>query len=315
MGPMFRRENPQKGRYRQFHQVGVEALGFEGPDVDAELIAMSADLWNRLGIRQYLTLEINSLGNQDERAAHRTALINYLQQHEDILDEDCKRRMYTNPLRVLDTKNPALQTMANAAPRLIDFLGEESIAHYQSLKKLLNGLGIDYVENPRLVRGLDYYNLTVFEWTTDKLGAQATVCGGGRYNGLIEELGGKATPSIGFALGIERLLLLVQEFGQLTVNNVPDIYVMHWGAGTNLTAMQHAAVLRAAGLNLYVHCGDQSLKAQLRKADASGASMALIIGQEEQINNTVTLKNLRTHEQQTVSADTVLKLIQDWKYA
>jgi len=315
MGPMFRRENPQKGRYRQFHQVGVEALGFEGPDVDAELIAMSADLWNRLGIRQYLTLEINSLGNQDERAAHRTALINYLQQHEDILDEDCKRRMHTNPLRVLDTKNPALQTMANAAPRLIDFLGEESIAHYQSLKNLLNGLGIDYVENPRLVRGLDYYNLTVFEWTTDKLGAQATVCGGGRYNGLIEELGGKATPSIGFALGIERLLLLVQEFGQLTVNNVPDIYVMHLGAGTNLTAMQHAAVLRAAGLNLYVHCGDQSLKAQLRKADASGASMALIIGQEEQINNTVTLKNLRTHEQQTVSADTVLKLIQDWKNA
>ncbi len=315
MGPMFRRENPQKGRYRQFHQVGVEALGFAGPDVDAELIAMSADLWNRLGIRQYLTLEINSLGNQDERAAHRAALVDYLQQHEDILDEDCKRRMYTNPLRVLDTKNPALQTMANAAPRLIDFLGEESLIHYQSLKNLLNGLGIDYVENPRLVRGLDYYNLTVFEWTTDKLGAQATVCGGGRYNGLIEELGGKASPSIGFALGIERLLLLVQEFGQLNVNDAPDIYVMHLGAGTNLTAMQHAAVLRAAGLNLYVHCGDQSLKAQLRKADASGAAIALIIGEEEQINNTVTLKNLRTHEQQTISADTVLKLIQDWKNA
>ena len=315
MGPMFRRENPQKGRYRQFHQVGVEALGFAGPDVDAELIAMSADLWNRLGIRQYLTLEINSLGNQDERAAHRAALVDYLQQHEDILDEDCKRRMYTNPLRVLDTKNPALQTMANAAPRLIDFLGEESLIHYQSLKNLLNGLGIDYVENPRLVRGLDYYNLTVFEWTTDKLGAQATVCGGGRYNGLIEELGGKASPSIGFALGIERLLLLVQEFGQLNVNDAPDIYVMHLGAGTNLTAMQHAAVLRAAGLNLYVHCGDQSLKAQLRKADASGAAIALIIGEEEQINNTVTLKNLRTHEQQTVSVDTVLKLIQDWKNA
>ena len=276
---------------------------------------MCADLWNRLGIRQYLTLEINSLGNQDERAAHRAALVDYLQQHEDILDEDCKRRMYTNPLRVLDTKNPALQTMANAAPRLIDFLGEESLIHYQSLKNLLNGLGIDYVENPRLVRGLDYYNLTVFEWTTDKLGAQATVCGGGRYNGLIEELGGKATPSIGFALGIERLLLLVQEFGQLTVNDAPDIYVMHLGAGTNLTAMQHAAVLRAAGLNLYVHCGDQSLKAQLRKADASGAAIALIIGEEEQINNTVTLKNLRTHEQQTISADTVLKLIQDWKNA
>ncbi|MCO6504219.1 MAG: histidine--tRNA ligase [Snodgrassella sp.] len=313
MGPMFRRERPQKGRYRQFHQVGVEALGFEGPDVDAELISMSAELWNRLGIRQHLTLEINSLGNKQERAAHRTALVAYLQKHEAILDDDSKRRMHTNPLRVLDTKNPALQPMLKDVPRLIDFLGIESLNHYQTLKEMLDGLNIAYVENPRLVRGLDYYNQTVFEWTTDKLGAQATVCGGGRYNGLIEELGGKSAPSIGFALGIERLLLLVQEFGHLAVNDVPDIYVLHHGVGTSLTAMQQAALLRSAGLNLYVHCGDQTLKAQLRKADNSGAAFALIIGEQEQVNRTITLKNLRTHEQQTVEAESVLQLIQDWK--
>lgn len=315
MGPMFRRERPQKGRYRQFHQVGVEALGFNGPDVDAELIAMTANLWERLGIREYLTLELNTLGNQQERTAHRTALIAYLQQHEAILDEDSRRRMHTNPLRVLDTKNPDLQAMANAAPRLIDYLGAESLAHYNTLKNMLDGLGITYVENPRLVRGLDYYNLTVFEWTTTKLGAQATVCGGGRYNGLIEELGGKPAPAIGFALGIERLLLLVQEFGKLHINNVPDVYIMHQGEGNSLIAMQHAALLRAAGLNIYLHCGDQSLKAQLKKADASGAAIAVIVAQEEQLNNTLTLKNLSTHEQQTVAAEAALQLIQQWKNA
>ena len=315
MGPMFRRERPQKGRYRQFHQVGVEALGFNGPDVDAELIAMTANLWERLGIREYLTLELNTLGNQQERAAHRTALIAYLQQHEAILDEDSLRRMHTNPLRVLDTKNPDLQAMANAAPRLIDYLGAESLAHYNTLKNMLDGLGITYVENPRLVRGLDYYNLTVFEWTTTKLGAQATVCGGGRYNGLIEELGGKPAPAIGFALGIERLLLLVHEFGKLHVNNAPDVYVIHQGEGSSLKAMQHIVLLRAAGLNVYLHCGDQSLKAQLKKADASGAAIAVIVAQDEQLNNTLTLKNLRTHEQQTVAAEAALQLIQQWKNA
>ena len=315
MGPMFRRERPQKGRYRQFHQVGVEALGFNGPDVDAELIAMTANLWERLGIREYLTLELNTLGNQQERAAHRTALIAYLQQHEAILDEDSRRRMHTNPLRVLDTKNPDLQAMANAAPRLIDYLGAESLSHYNTLKNMLDGLGITYVENPRLVRGLDYYNLTVFEWTTTKLGAQATVCGGGRYNGLIEELGGKPAPAIGFALGIERLLLLVQEFGKLHVNNAPDVYVIHQGEGSSLKAMQHIVFLRAAGLNVYLHCGDQSLKAQLKKADASGAAIAVIVAQDEQLNNTLTLKNLRTHEQQTVAAEAALQLIQQWKNA
>ena len=223
--------------------------------------------------------------------------------------------MHTNPLRVLDTKNPALQSMAEGAPRLVDFLGEESLSHYRTLKAMLDGLGIAYVENPRLVRGLDYYNLTVFEWTTKKLGAQATVCGGGRYNGLIEELGGKPTPSIGFALGIERLLLLVQEFGQLAVNEVPDVYVLHQGEGTSLTAMKHAASLRASGLNIYVHCGDQSLKAQLKKADSSGAAIAMIIGEQEQSDETITLKNLRSHEQKTVEAKMALSLIQDWKKA
>lgn len=315
MGPMFRRERPQKGRYRQFHQVGVEALGFNGPDVDAELIAMTANLWERLGIREYLTLELNTLGNQQERIAHRTALIAYLQQHEAILDEDSRRRMHTNPLRVLDTKNPDLQAMANAAPHLIDYLGAESLAHYNTLKNMLDGLGITYVENPRLVRGLDYYNLTVFEWTTTKLGAQATVCGGGRYNGLIEELGGKPAPAIGFALGIERLLLLVQEFGKLHINNAPDVYIIHQGEGSSLIAMQLAALLRTAGLNVYLHCGDQSLKAQLKKADASGAAIAVIVAQEEQLNNTLTLKNLSTHEQQTVAAEAALQLIQQWKNA
>lgn len=313
MGPMFRRERPQKGRYRQFHQVGVEALGFEGPDVDAELIAMSADLWDRLGIRQYLTLEINSLGNAEERQAHREALVAYLQKHEALLDEDSRRRMHTNPLRVLDTKNPDLQKMADEAPRLIDYLGAASLAHFDALKQLLDGLGIDYVINPRLVRGLDYYNLTVFEWTTDKLGSQATVCGGGRYNGLIEELGGKPTSAIGFALGIERLLLLVQEYGQLEVQSPPEIYAIHQGEGSILAVMQAANVLRMAGMAVYVHCGEQSLKAQMKKADASGARFALIVAQDEVHSDTITVKDLHTHQQQTLPVPAAVALIQQWK--
>ena len=313
-GPMFRRERPQKGRYRQFHQVGVEALGFDGPDIDAEMIAMCADLWNELGIRQHLTLELNSLGNMAERSAHREALVAYLQQHEALLDEDSLRRLHTNPLRVLDTKNPTLQVMANAAPRLVDFLGAESRAHYQSLKTMLDGLGIAYVENPRLVRGLDYYNLTVFEWTTDKLGAQATVCGGGRYNGLIEELGGKPTPAIGFAMGVERLLLLVQEYGCLKADGAPDVYAMHQGEGSVLAVLTVAEQLRHAGIDVYMHCGGQSLKAQMKKADASGARFALIVAQDEVANGTVTLKDMQgEHGQQTVAATDVITLLQEWK--
>ncbi len=316
MGPMFRRERPQKGRYRQFHQVGIEALGFEGPDIDAEIIAMSADLWKKLGISDYLTLEINSLGNREERAAHRAALVTYLTKYEDQLDEDSKRRLKTNPLRVLDTKNPELQEICNAAPRLIDYLGEESRTHYSRFKAMLDGLDIQYTENPRLVRGLDYYNQTVFEWTTDKLGAQATVCGGGRYDGLIEELGGKPAASIGFAMGIERLLLLVHEYGSLQANAAPDVYAMHQGEGAALQVMQYAQALRAEGFNVLQHSGYQSLKAQMKKADGSGAHFALIVAQDELAEGKVTLKDMQGEKGQiTVAAADLINILQQWKNA
>ena len=313
MGPMFRRERPQKGRYRQFHQVGVEALGFEGPDIDAEIIAMCADLWRELGISPYLTLEINSLGNREERAAHRAALVGYLKQHEAALDEDSRRRMHTNPLRVLDSKNPDLQEICNAAPRLADYLGEASRAHYAGFKALLDGLGIAYVENHRLVRGLDYYNQTVFEWTTDKLGAQATVCGGGRYDGLIEELGGKPAPSIGFAMGVERLLLLVHEYGNLQADAAPDIYVIHQGGDTLLPSMQYAAAARAAGFSVLQHSGSQKLAAQMKKADASGAKVALIVGEGELAEGKASLKDMQQGRGQvSVPAADLLKQLNEW---
>ncbi len=316
MGPMFRRERPQKGRYRQFHQVGAEALGFEGPDIDAEIVAMSADLWNELGIRDHLVLEINSLGNREERAAHRAALVAYLGSHEDKLDEDSKRRLHTNPLRVLDSKNPDLQEICNNAPHLTEYLGEASRAHYAGFKAMLDGLNITYVENPRLVRGLDYYNQTVFEWTTDKLGAQATVCGGGRYDGLIEELGGKPAPSIGFAMGVERLLLLVRDYGSLAYQAAPDVYAMHQGEGAALQAMKHAQTLRAAGFDVLQHAGSQSLKAQMKKADASGARFALIVAQNELSDGTVTLKDLQgIHGQTTLDAALLTSTLQQWKNA
>ena len=316
MGPMFRRERPQKGRYRQFHQVGIEALGFEGPDIDAEIIAMSADLWKKLGISDYLTLEINSLGNREERAAHRAALVAYLTEYEDQLDEDSKRRLKTNPLRVLDTKNPELQEICNAAPRLVDYLGEESRTHYSRFKAMLDGLNIQYTENPRLVRGLDYYNQTVFEWTTDKLGAQATVCGGGRYDGLIEELGGKPAASIGFAMGIERLLLLVHEYGTLQANAAPDVYAMHQGEGAALQVMQYAQALRAEGFNVLQHSGYQSLKAQMKKADGSGAHFALIVAQDELAEGKVTLKDMQGEKGQiTVATADLINTLQQWKNA
>ena len=316
MGPMFRRERPQKGRYRQFHQVGIEALGFEGPDIDAEIIAMSADLWKKLGISDYLTLEINSLGNREERAAHRAALVAYLTEYEDQLDEDSKRRLKTNPLRVLDTKNPELQEICNAAPRLVDYLGEESRTHYSRFKAMLDGLNIQYTENPRLVRGLDYYNQTVFEWKTDKLGAQATVCGGGRYDGLIEELGGKPAASIGFAMGIERLLLLVHEYGTLQANAAPDVYAMHQGEGAALQVMQYAQALRAEGFNVLQHSGYQSLKAQMKKADGSGAHFALIVAQDELAEGKVTLKDMQGEKGQiTVATADLINTLQQWKNA
>ena len=314
MGPMFRRERPQKGRYRQFHQVGIEALGFAEADIDAEIIAMCADLWHKLGISDYLTLEINSLGNREERAAHRADLVAYLTQFQDKLDEDSQRRLHTNPLRILDSKNPDMQDIANNAPRLVDYLGEASQQHYATLKNLLDGLGIAYVENPRLVRGLDYYNQTVFEWTTDKLGAQATVCGGGRYDGLIEELGGKPAPSIGFAMGIERLLLLVHELGSLNVHNAPDVFIMQQGEGSTLTAMRYAAQLRQAGFNVAQYSGSQKLKAQFKRANDSGARFALIIAENEIANNEVTIKDLLHDKgQTTIAASQLLTLLNEWK--
>ncbi|MBV8681159.1 MAG: histidine--tRNA ligase [Aquitalea sp.] len=302
MGPMFRHEKPQKGRYRQFHQMGIEALGFAGPDIDAEIIAMTADLWQRLGLSQYVRLEINSLGNAEERAAHRQALIAYLEGFVDILDEDGKRRLYTNPLRVLDTKNPALQDMADNAPRLSDYLGEQSRAHYEGWKAMVTSLGIDFVENPRLVRGLDYYNQSVFEWVTTELGAQGTVCAGGRYDGLIEQLGGKSAPGIGFGMGLERVLLLLQDKGLLPAARNVDVYIVQQGEGAAMYAMKLAQQLRSAGLSVIQHLGEGSFKSQMKKADGSGAEFAVIIGENEMAAGQAVLKPMRADvAQQTVA--------------
>ncbi|TCP10818.1 histidyl-tRNA synthetase [Crenobacter luteus] len=301
-GPMFRHERPQKGRYRQFHQIGIEALGFAGPDIDAELIAMTADLWRRLGLSDSVKLQINTLGNKEERAAHRAELIRYLEGFQDILDEDGKRRLYTNPLRVLDTKNPALQAMCEGAPRLIDYLGEASLKHYQDWKAMLDALGVAYEENPRLVRGLDYYNLTVFEWVTTELGAQGTVCAGGRYDGLIEELGGKAAPAVGLAMGVERLLLLLQDKGLLPEAAGPDVYLVQQGEGAPRYALLLAGALRAAGVSVVQHCGEASFKSQMKKADASGAMCAVIVGENEIAAGQAVVKPLRgAGEQVTVA--------------
>lgn len=309
-GPMFRHERPQKGRYRQFHQFGIEALGFAGPDVDAELILMTADLWKRLGLENSVSLQINTLGNKEERAAHRAELIQYLEGHQDILDEDGKRRMYTNPLRVLDTKNPALQAMCEAAPRLIDYLGEKSLQHYQAWKAMLTVVGIGFEENPRLVRGLDYYNLSVFEWVTTELGAQGTVCAGGRYDGLVEELGGKPAPAVGFAMGIERLLLLLQDKKLIPNNNALDVYLVQQGAGAPTYALKLAQQLRAAGLSVVQHCGEASFKSQMKKADASNALCAVIVGENEIANQSVVVKPLRGEAaQETVAFEQVATAI------
>ncbi|UJB29751.1 histidine--tRNA ligase [Chromobacterium sp. Beijing] len=306
MGPMFRHERPQKGRYRQFHQMGVEALGFSGPDIDAEIIAMTADLWRRLGLSQYVRLEINSLGNQEERAAHRQALIAYLERHVDILDEDGKRRMYSNPLRVLDTKNPALQQMADEAPKLSDYLGEASRAHYEGWKAMIRELGVDFVENPRLVRGLDYYNQSVFEWVTSELGAQGTICAGGRYDGLIEQLGGKPAAGIGFGMGLERVVLLLQDKQLLPAQRSVDVYLVNQGEGAGLYAMKLAQTLRAAGLSVVQHLGEGSFKSQMKKADGCGAQFAVIVGEDEIKTGQAVIKALRAEmDQHTVAAEAV----------
>jgi len=293
MGPMFRHERPQKGRYRQFHQVGVEAMGFAGPDIDAEQIAMCARLWDDLGL-EGIRLEINSLGQSEERARHRADLLAYLQQHHGELDADAQRRLHSNPLRILDTKNPAMQALVDAAPKLIDYLGEESLKHFEGVQQLLKDAVIPYSINPRLVRGLDYYNLTVFEWVTDQLGAQGTVCAGGRYDGLVAQLGGKPAPACGFAMGIERLLALWQDQGNRHETQAPDAYLVHQGEAAGRFAFRAAEALRSAGFAIHLHCGGGSFKSQMKKADSSGAQIALIVGDDEAAANEVSVKLLRS---------------------
>ena len=291
-GPMFRHERPQKGRYRQFHQVGVEALGYDGPDVDAEHIVMCARLWNKLGISG-VRLEIGTLGSVESRTLHRAKLISYLQQHLDKLDEDARRRLHSNPLRILDSKNPAMRPIIDGAPRLLDDLDEESLKHFEELQRILRGQGVDFEINPRMVRGLDYYNRTVFEWVTSKLGAQGTVCAGGRYDGLVEQIGGKPAAACGFAMGVERLLALMLEGGKEISQPVPDVYVVHQGTSAYDFAWKAAEYLRNHGLNTILHCGGGSFKAQMKKADASGARFAVIIGDDEAQAGEISIKSLR----------------------
>ncbi|CAN1574025.1 HisS Histidyl-tRNA synthetase [Burkholderiaceae bacterium] len=296
MGPVFRHERPQRGRYRQFHQIDVEALGLAGPDIDAELIIMVARLWKVLGIKD-VQLELNSLGQGQERAAHRQALITHLEAHKDVLDEDGLRRMHSNPLRVLDTKNPAMQAMADAAPKLFDFLGEVSRAHFAGVCERLDDAGVSYRLNPRMVRGLDYYNLTVFEFVTDKLGAQATVCGGGRYDGLIELLGGKSAPAVGFAIGMERLMDLWGQYQPESPNPECTIYFVHQGEAAQRRAALLAESLRDAGISTLVHAGSGSFKSQFKRADASGAQIAVILGGDELASGAASVKMLRLEGQ------------------
>jgi histidyl-tRNA synthetase len=301
-GPMFRRERPQRGRYRQFHQIGVEVFGLAGPDIDVEVIAMTRRLWRALGL-EGLRLELNSLGDSDERARYRADLVAHLRAHEAQLDDDSRRRLGTNPLRVLDSKNPALAPVIAAAPSLLDYLGDDSRAHFDALRAGLDAAGIGYDINPRLVRGLDYYNRTVFEWITDALGAQGTVCAGGRYDGLVAQLGGRDTPAVGFALGIERLLDLIDT---ITVEAGPDAYLVALGDAAAAAAPGIAERLRDAvpGLRLLVHCGGGSFKSQFKKADKSGARVALILGDEEVADGTLGCKPLRGQgEQQTLALD------------
>ena len=292
LGAMFRHERPQKGRYRQFHQVGVEAFGYPGPDIDAEMILMGARLWADLGL-DGIALQLNSLGQPEERAKHRAELVAYFEANAELLDEDARRRLRTNPLRILDTKNPAMQDLCAAAPRLIDFLGEESLAHFEGVQRVLRDAGIPYSVNPRLVRGLDYYNLTCFEWVTDRLGAQGTVCAGGRYDGLVAQLGGKPTPACGFAMGVERLIALIRDSGGEPAAPAPDVYVVHQGDAATRLAFRAAEGLRDQGINVVLHCGGGSFKSQMKKADASGALFAVVIGDDEATVGEAQLKPLR----------------------
>jgi histidyl-tRNA synthetase len=317
IGPMFRHERPQRGRYRQFHQIGIEALGFAGPDIDAEVILMCRRLWEDLGLTD-IRLELNTIGDLEERRQHRAELVAYLERHQDSLDEDAKRRLHSNPLRILDTKNPAMQSLVEAAPKLMDFLGDASRAHFDRLQSILRASGVTYRINPRLVRGLDYYNRSVFEWVTDRLGAQGTVCGGGRYDPLVEMLGGKPSPSCGFAIGIERLLELMRETGEVDPVAACDVYVVHQGDALERLAFGVAEGLRSAGLDVVMHAGGGSFKSQFKRADASGAEFAVVIGEDEAAAGKATVKSLRgaggdaaSGRQETVALDALAGYLVD----
>ena len=311
MGPMFRHERPQKGRYRQFHQAGVEVFGIATPEIDAELIILTARLWKALGIDKHVSLQLNSIGSLEARANYRSALVAFLENHQDLMSEEEKERLVKNPLRILDTKNQALQDVLDGAPKLLDYLDDESREHFAQLCGLLDAVGIQYEINPKLVRGLDYYNKTVFEWVTSALGAQGTVCGGGRYDGLVEQLGGHSTSGVGFAMGLERLVLLVQEVNKsIPVKSAVDIYVVYQGEGTTLAAFQLAEKLRSElpHLSTMLHCSGGNFKKQFKRADKSGATLALVLGESEVQNNQVVVKHLLgAAEQQTIDVDNLIE--------
>ena len=317
-GPMFRHERPQKGRYRQFFQFGAEAIGFTGPDIDAEMIMLCRRLWDDLGLEN-IRLELNSIGDASERLRHRADLIAYLEAHADLLDAEAKNRLHSNPLRILDTKNLAMQQLVNDAPKLLDYLGAESLAHFDGVQKILNHNNIPFTINPRLVRGLDYYNRTVFEWVSDALGSQGTVCAGGRYDGMVEMFGGKSTPAVGFAMGIERLVLLMKEAGEPEAPNLCDVYLVHQGEAAQLQAFVLAERIRDAGLDVVLHCaasnGGGSFKTQMKKADASGAAFAVILGADEVTQHVASIKALRSsddkQQQNTVPFDAVVDYLVD----
>lgn len=313
MGPMYRHERPQKGRYRQFHQVGAEALGYAGPDVDGELLLMCARLWDDLGL-EGIRLHVNSLGSLSERLAHRKALVAYLESRAADLDEDSRRRLRTNPLRVLDSKNPEMQSIIADAPRLLDFLGADSIGHFEGVQTILKDAAVPYTIDARLVRGLDYYNLTVFEWITDRLGAQGTVCGGGRYDGLIEQIGGKPAPAAGFAMGVERLIALMRAAGEGGAT-VVDVYLVNQGAAAGRSAFRAAELLRDRGFAVVQHCGDASFKSQMKRADTSGAAVAVIIGDDEAAAGEASIKPLREERAQSrVPLDRIADAVSDLLY-
>lgn len=301
-GQMFRHERPQKGRYRQFHQFGVEALGFAGPDIDAEQILMCARLWRKLGLGD-VALQLNTLGDAASRQRHRAKLITHFEQNKDALDADATRRLYSNPLRILDSKNPAMQVLIESAPKLMDELEDDALQHFAAVQEILTRHHIAYEINPRLVRGLDYYNRTVFEWVTTRLGAQGTICAGGRYDGLVEQIGGKPAPATGFAMGVERLLALLQDDGVALPKPQLDVYVVHQGELADTMATRVAEQLRDADMRVLLHCGGGSFKSQMKKADASGATVAVVIGDDEAQAGEASVKPLRGGEQVKVSAD------------